>query len=96
MSEAVPLSIIEAMRMGCYIIVSNYRYLPSLVEDQNNGSLVNVRDSKDIYFQIKSVHGNRKLLEKVAKNNIRHAVEHFSEDTYQQNIRNLLLDDANG
>ena len=90
-SEAIPLSIIEAMRMGCYVIVSNYKYLPSLVEDQVNGSLVQIRNPEDIHSKIKCVYDNRNLLERVGLNNIRYSAENFSEDSYQQNIRNLLL-----
>ncbi|AKF25181.1 hypothetical protein YH65_07085 [Sulfurovum lithotrophicum] len=89
-SEAVPLSIIEAMRMGCYIIATKYKFLPSLVKDNINGGLVGIKSPRDVADKIESIIDNRELLNKISMHNIAESKRKYSEESYHANIKNFL------
>jgi len=90
-SEAVPLSIIEAMRMGCYIITTDFRYLPSLVVSGINGRLVEQESVDSLVDALRAIDSNRVELADVSSFNISHAEMNYSESLYKTNIKNFLL-----
>ncbi|MBL1274663.1 MAG: glycosyltransferase [Ectothiorhodospiraceae bacterium] len=89
-SEAVPLSIIEAMRMGCCIITTNYKYLPLMVKNRVNGMLVCIKSPTDIGRKIEILIKDRKFLEIISKKNIKEATKKYSEHCYQNAIRKFV------
>lgn len=89
-SEAVPLSIIEAMSSGCAIVTTNYRYLPNIVQSKVNGDLVKVRSTDDLVSKLEYLISNKCVLKKISKTNKDIATDMYSEKNYQQNIRNFL------
>jgi len=91
-SEAVPLSIIEAMASGCAVITSDYRYLPQLIEPRVNGDLVKPKSVDDLVCKLERLLKDDLLLNRISKVNKETAENMYSEDKYQHNIRNFLKD----
>jgi glycosyltransferase involved in cell wall biosynthesis len=89
-SEAVPLCIIEAMRMGCCILTTHYKYLPKLVKNNVNGFLVEPKSIDDIVTRVTEVAHNQELLQVISKNNSDMALTLYSEEKYKKNIRKFL------
>ncbi len=89
-SEAVPLSIIEAMRMGCCIITSRYKYLPNLVKENVNGCLVRPKSVNDIVSTLSYLAANKDHLKSISNENIKTARGRYSELKYQKRIRKFL------
>jgi glycosyltransferase involved in cell wall biosynthesis len=85
-SEAVPLSIIEAMRMGCCIIVSRYKYLPSIVKTGVNGYNVKVKNPEEIVRTIEDLYNNYDKFNSISLYNVSHAKESYSGKRYMVNI----------
>ena len=88
--EAVPLCIIEGMRMGCCIITSNYKYLPSLVKENINGFLIESKSVEAIVGSLLNISKNRSLLLKITESNIKYAIKDFSESNYSSNILKIF------
>jgi glycosyltransferase involved in cell wall biosynthesis len=89
MSEAIPLSIIEAMAAGCAIITSEHNYLPSLV-GQDNGLLVKPNDVMSLVEAMKQYIENPGLLSVHQQNNVAYASVNFSEESYLLGIKQIL------
>ncbi|WOG25815.1 glycosyltransferase family 4 protein [Endozoicomonas sp. 8E] len=89
-SEAVPLSIIEAMRMGCLILTTKYKYLPSIVKDGVNGYLVETRSVIGIAEKLEFIISNMDVLNNISSCNSSEAIDRYSEKKYQANVRSFL------
>jgi glycosyltransferase involved in cell wall biosynthesis len=90
-SEAVPLSIIEAMASGCGVICSKHNYLPSLISD-HNGILVEPRDVNSLVQAMRCYVLDRAKLKFHQENNRRLALDNFSEKEYLRRLEKILLD----
>jgi glycosyltransferase involved in cell wall biosynthesis len=88
-SEAIPLSIIEAMASGCAIITSEHNYLPSLV-GQDNGLLVKPNDVMSLVEAMENYILNPELLQSHQQNNVVYASSNFSEESYLSGIQHIL------
>jgi glycosyltransferase involved in cell wall biosynthesis len=53
-NEGQPVSIIEAMAYGCVPLVTEYRHIPMMINEQN-GCFVNPKDAEDIAQKVKSM-----------------------------------------
>lgn len=89
-SEAIPLCIIEAMRMGCCILATNYKYLPSLVKEDVNGFLVKPKSIKDIVSKLEALCIDKGIIKIISKHNIAEAMKKYCETTYQNKIRDFI------
>ncbi len=89
-SEAVPLCLIEAMRMGCCIITTNYKYLPELIKNEINGLIVDIKSVDDLVSKFKFIKGNYDFLREVMAKNILESSGRYSEEEYHKNIINFI------
>lgn len=89
-SEAVPLSIIEAMASGCGIICSRHNYLPSLVSG-DNGILVEPRSVESLVHAMRHYAFDREKLKFHQQNNVKFAHANFSEKEYLLNLEKILF-----
>ena len=81
-SEAFPISIIEAMRAGNFIISTNHNLLPDVVS-QGNGLLITPNSVDAIINVIENVASlNRENLCVVQNYNIQHAIKNYQEQKY--------------
>ncbi|MBN4063828.1 glycosyltransferase family 4 protein [Cardiobacterium sp. AH-315-I02] len=89
-SEAIPLCILEAMRMGCCILTSRYKYLPGLVKENVNGFLVEPESVNDIVSTLTYISANKANLKAISNENMKTAKKYYSESKYHENIRKFL------
>ncbi len=89
-SEAFPISILEAMRCGNAIITTRYKYLPTIVSEQN-GLLVETKSISELSDAIEILLKDRSRLEQIQQHNRIEAQQNFSLSTYIANIKSVLL-----
>jgi len=88
-SEAFPLSILEALRAGNYIITTNHNYLPQIVSDKN-GCLIQPDSVSVIVKSIEKIIDNKDLLFNTQNYNIRHAQENYEEGKYLNSLNKVI------
>ena len=89
-SEAVPLAILESMAVGCAVITTRYKYLPTFVKSGQNGELVNVKSVNDLAEKLQNLYDDREKLIRIMKNNQLQAKAMYSESVYKDNIIEFL------
>lgn len=89
-TEAFPISILEAMRAGNYIISTNYKYIPKIVLPEN-GKLVTPLSTREIANAIDSVVNNPMHLLSVQNHNIQWVSNNFTEKRTLDKIKNVLV-----
>jgi glycosyltransferase involved in cell wall biosynthesis len=88
-TEAFPITILEAMRAGNYILSTNYRYIPQIVKKEN-GLLFEPNSSDEIVTAIEKVILNRKKMIQVQNNNISYVIEKYNEAKYVKTICEVI------
>lgn len=88
--EGQPISIIEAMGNGCYIISTNHAGIPDLVSSKINGQLFDSDDIEDMKKHILKIINNKPFIKKVALNNRRKVLENFTEEKYVSKMINVI------
>ncbi|MDR3061616.1 MAG: glycosyltransferase family 4 protein [Dysgonamonadaceae bacterium] len=90
-TEAFPISILEALRTGNYILTTDHRFIPSIVSN-DNGRLVKPDSTVDLSQALSDIMEHPELLRKIANDNIRFAMNHFPENKYLQSLETILLE----
>ncbi|MCG9666042.1 glycosyltransferase family 4 protein [Vibrio mediterranei] len=90
LTEGQPISIIEAMACGLYIITTKHNYLDELVS-KNEGSLIDIQSIKQIKSSLLFLIQNPKVLEETAIHNQRHAKSEFSLETYINSLTEIIM-----
>lgn len=88
-SEAFPISILEAMRCGNAIIVSDHHYLPGLV-DSSRGRVVNSKDPDSICAALEELILSHEVLNSMRKKNIDYASQKYSLNNYTTRINHII------
>lgn len=89
-SEGQPISIIEAMGNGCYIMSTNHAGIPDLVSSEINGQLFDTENINDMRKHIMKIIDNRAYMRKIALNNRRKVIENYTEAKYISKMINLI------
>lgn len=89
--EGQPISILEAMANGLYILTTKHAGIPDIVSDGINGTLVNCDDSSREMYNILCGIDNS-LLKNIAINNRKQCKEIYKEDIYIESMRNVFND----
>ncbi len=91
--EAFGITILEAMAQGNSIISTKTEGGKFLIKEKENGFLYNYDDLKDLENKIKILINNKKLLNKISKNNIKKAKQFLWKDIAKnlENLYKLLL-----
>ena len=76
--EGFGLTIVEAMAAGKPIIATKAGAIPELINNNENGFLVNIDDSDAMAKSILELLKNKELAEKIGKNNFKNVIENFS------------------
>ncbi|MPM31344.1 Glycosyltransferase Gtf1 [bioreactor metagenome] len=87
-NEGMPMAILEAMSFGIPLVVTNVGGIPSLVEDEENGFLINPGDKKSLKECILKLSEDKDYRLKISNNNYMKINEEFN---LQKNIQ-LLYD----
>ncbi len=90
-SESFPLSIVEAMSSGLYIITSKIYGLSEIVLPELLGnSVVEPGDTDKIAKLLKEIFNNEMGLRKISKNNVAYAKKNFSIETMGKKYLELI------
>ncbi len=89
-SEAFPISILEAMRCGNAIIVSNHHYLPKII-NSNSGIVVEPKNINSICQAIEYLINNLDELQKMRNFNLNTAKKNYSIENYCKKLYDILL-----
>ncbi|MBN2156591.1 MAG: glycosyltransferase family 4 protein [Candidatus Lokiarchaeota archaeon] len=88
--EGLPYNVIEALSCGCAIIGSNSEGVDEIIENYEDGILVNPKNSQQILKEIHWVFQNPDKVEKMKNNARRKAIENFSINKMMDGIINVL------
>ena len=88
-SEALPLSIIEAMRTGNAIITTRHNYLPEIISEKN-GFLVEPKSSVEIEGALTALLRDTNRKKQIQAYNITQAKALYSYDRYIENISRIF------
>jgi glycosyltransferase involved in cell wall biosynthesis len=90
-SEALPISIIEAMRASCAIITTDHNYLKEFISS-DNGVIVPVKEPLALSNAILSLCKDIEKLREVQNFNLAYAKDAHTLSSYQKSINSLLAD----
>lgn len=89
-TEAVPLTLIEAMRSGNYLITTNHNYIPGIVSE-DFGDLISPDSVEAIVFGMDKFYKSRAKYHTISNHNINFAIENYSENSYLQNVLEIIF-----
>ena len=90
--EAFPLSIIEAMRSGNYVISTEHNLIPQIVTE-SNGTLIEPCSAEAIVQVITNICSNPTQLHKVQNYNIEYAIQNYKEKKYISGVLESIFND---
>ncbi len=83
--EAIPLTIIEAMRAGNVIITTRHNYLPYIVSEKN-GSLVDIKSPEAIERAVAYFIENNDQMKTIQEYNMKYAQNNYSVKQYGKRL----------
>lgn len=88
-TEALPISILEAMRTGNAIITTRHNYLQYLISE-SNGLLIDIKSPKKIIKAVSKLYDKSTDLEQIQKNNLLYSRKHFNIKNYYKSMLEIL------
>lgn len=88
-TEAFPISILEALRAGNYIVTTKHNYLPSIVS-LDNGELIVPNSTKALVQAIQNIICNIEKLNEIQNYNIQYAISNYKEDKYIKGVTQIV------
>lgn len=88
-NEGQPVSVVEALAYGCVPIVTRYRHIPMMVNN-NNGCFVNPRSPREIADSIRFLMEHKDAYEDKSMNCIKDYQGYFKFDCYIERIMNCF------
>ncbi len=88
-SEAFPISLLEAMRTGNYILTTNINYLLQIISTKN-GNLIDRDSVNSIVDAVENIVFDKQLLRSIQNENIKYAKMNFSEDHYVFSVIDVI------
>ena len=92
--EAFPISVLEAMAAGVPIVATAVGAIPSMIESEQSGLLVNVGDVPALSAAITRLLSDRALSNRLADNARSRCVERYSIERAACEVRRLYVDAA--
>lgn len=87
-NEGQPISILEAMGNGMFIITTNHAGIPDVVEDGINGVVISEENEVDIYNKIYFVENKR--LRDICENNRENCINKYTEKNTKEKIKTIF------
>lgn len=90
-TEAFPISILEAMRSGNYIISSFHKYIPQIV-NSNIGTLIEPKSTQAIVDVLEYLLNNISEVRSIQNYNIKHAIKNYNEEIHVETLSKIILE----
>jgi glycosyltransferase involved in cell wall biosynthesis len=88
-TEAFPITLLEAMRMGNAIIATQHNYLASII-NKRNGILVHVKSVNQLIIAQEELILNPKKLRAIQNYNVNHAKYKYNLEAFINNIESII------
>lgn len=93
-TEAFPISILEALRSGNYIVTTQHNYIPEII-NENNGLFVKANSLDSLTEAMEYLINHPDNLLDVKNYNISYAVENYRQDKYIHNVIQIINENLN-
>lgn len=90
-SESFGMVLLEAMMFQMPIIATRWRGIQSIVDDNKNGYLVDIKDSNNLAISIEKLHNDRSLLKEMAKCSRLNFKKKYELSAYINNMRKAIF-----
>lgn len=87
--EGLPMSLLETMSYGCVPVTTPVGSIPEVVRNDENGIFINKKDDKSIVYAIKTLDGDRSLLQRLSINARNTILTEFSPEAYIGRLNEL-------
>lgn len=87
--EGLPMSLLECMSYGVVPVITHVGSIPTVVTEGKNGMFIKVKDTTSIVDAITYLHTHRDRLEQMSKSSCNYIYEHFSPESYIDNLNNI-------
>ncbi len=88
-TEAFPISILEALRTGNFILTTDHRFIPAIVSN-NNGVLIEPDSTIALFEALDEIAEHPERLQMIQNMNIWHALEHYQEEKYLKALDSIF------
>lgn len=88
-NEGQPVSVLEALAYGCVPIVTKYRLIPTMVNEEN-GVFVNPKSPKEIAQKIKGLLEKPETYNELSQNAVNHYFDKFTAEKYTNHLISLF------
>ncbi|GHV61827.1 hypothetical protein FACS1894195_2960 [Bacteroidia bacterium] len=92
--EAFPISLLEALRAGNYIISTNHNYIPEIITPKN-GKLIEPNSVEALCSAIEYVLTDKNVLNEIQNYNINDALLNYSEEKYIKDVTQIINENFN-
>lgn len=89
-SEAFSVVLLEALSFNLPIVTTNWRGIPSIVDDGQNGFLVPIKDYEAVSERLSTLIENENLRKEMGDYGRNKYLNNFTIDKYQQELRKVL------
>jgi glycosyltransferase involved in cell wall biosynthesis len=89
-TEAMPISILEALKAGAVVISTKYRAIPEMIIDNQTGCFVESNRPDQIADKILELITNEEKFNLIRFNGFEHLRNNFSEDLFSKRIVSLF------
>lgn len=90
-SETFPVVLIEAMQFGLPVVSTKWRGIPGIIDDSENGFLVEIKDAEAIAQKLKILILDNDLRNKMRKNCFKKYAECFTIEKFHENMYKCLM-----
>ena len=90
-NEGMPMAILEAMSYGIPLVVSDVGDIPYLVNDEDNGYLINAGDKKQLEDRILRLIKDKDLRSKISRNNYEKVKDKFNLQLNLKKLENIYI-----
>ncbi len=89
-NEAMPLVLLEAMMMSLPIVTTNWRGIPNIIDDNENGILVPIKDPQKLAEAIEKLINNKELRNKYATKAREKYLREFSVEKHLKRMEDVF------
>ena len=86
-NEGLPMAILEAMSAGKVIISTTVGAIPEVIDNMENGILIEAGDIESLAIAIEKIISNRKLAQQISTNNIRKIKEQYERKSMHSKLK---------